>query len=315
MQVCGDAAERARRMAEFVAEALQPEQPEQHTVAVVANIPLLPPAATAAPLAPAAATPTAAQAARALTELQATQRHMWRVRWDNHYKETWWRLAVNGVAMFGAARYTHGTPLPCLCCAGRVSRLHHFWECPIATRVVSELQLCLPIDAAPLTRAHVWLLREPPGVRPCVWQVVALAALSAMNSGRRSLTRLTMANAGERQHAKAVERQHRAWQQQVHDSAPGTPAAAPLPALPAPSPIRHIHLVEASLNAVEEFWAALESFTSLYEQCQPPLAWADLPTDHPFVRTTHDIAAAPGAAAGGEVRLLLAPRPPRAPPW
>jgi hypothetical protein len=251
------------------------------------------------------APPTATSAAEALAALKSTQRQVWKVRWDNSHKETFWRLAVDGVALYGAARFTHGHPLPCLCCAGRVSRLHHFWDCPIARHVAREVQRCLPANE--LTRPHLWLLRAPPGVRPCVWQVVALAALSAMESGRRHHVALVQQHEAQRDLATAAARAHEAWRKR-----PPTAAEAPPPPLPSLTPAGAVLVAQASASAVEVFWAALESFVSLYEQYRPPPAWTDLPADHPFVRTTH-APAAPGAAAGG-ARLQLAPRPPPALP-
>ena len=38
-----------------------------------------------------------------------------------------------------------------------------------------------------MTRAHLWLLECPEGFEQCVWDVIALAAVSAMEVGRRYL--------------------------------------------------------------------------------------------------------------------------------
>ncbi len=65
--------------------------------------------------------------------------------------------------------------------AGRPSlgsslRQHQFWECPVALAARAQL-LAVPQTA-------VWLLEAPPGMHKQVWQVVCLAALSAMAWGR-----------------------------------------------------------------------------------------------------------------------------------
>ncbi len=65
-------------------------------------------------------------------------------------------------------------------------RLHAFWECPIAQAVHQQLQLGL--GGVQLEWAHVWLFQTP--TQACqlpVWQVVGLAALGAMEHGRRRL--------------------------------------------------------------------------------------------------------------------------------
>ena len=64
-------------------------------------------------------------------------------------------------------------------------RQHHFWECPVAVAVRAALQPFVA-GGAPLTREHVWLATAPPGWAQCAWDVVALAAIAAMDAGRRA---------------------------------------------------------------------------------------------------------------------------------
>ena len=69
--------------------------------------------------------------------------------------------------------------------AGRASpRLHHFWFCPVAQAVLEQLESRI---TGQVTRRQVWLVQAPPGVAQCVWDVVSLAAVSAMERGRRHL--------------------------------------------------------------------------------------------------------------------------------
>ena len=79
--------------------------------------------------------------------------------------------------------------MPCRCgfvpAAGCASpRLHHFWFCPVAQAVLQQLESRI---ADSVTRVHVWLVQAPPGVTQCVWDVVSLATVSAMERGRRHL--------------------------------------------------------------------------------------------------------------------------------
>jgi hypothetical protein len=119
---------------------------------------------------------------------------MWRLPWENTHKDILWRLAVNGVPGAGGLGICHQHPCVCghqLTHAQRQAgdstahRVHSFWECPVAMAVRQQLQ-----RGAPGVQIHLWnlwLLQPPPrsGIRPVVWRVVALAALEAMDSGRR----------------------------------------------------------------------------------------------------------------------------------
>ncbi len=106
--------------------------------------------------------------------LRSTLAAVWRLPWDNKHKDTLWRLQVDGVR---AAK----VPGPCPCGAAITrqqfaKRQHQFWECPVALAVRAQL------PAVP--QAAVWLLEAPQGMHKHVWQVVCLAALSAMAWGR-----------------------------------------------------------------------------------------------------------------------------------
>ncbi len=106
--------------------------------------------------------------------LRSTLAAVWRLPCDNKHKDTLWRLQVDGIR---AAK----VPGPCPCGA-EISRhpfskrQHQFWECPVAVAVRAQL------PAVPQTA--VWLLDPPPGMHKQVWQLVCLAALSAMAWGR-----------------------------------------------------------------------------------------------------------------------------------
>jgi hypothetical protein len=120
----------------------------------------------------------------ALEALQGTLERAWcTVRWENHHKETWWRLTVDGVPLVGNAHVRRPAPL-CACGAptAPVPRVHHFWLCPIAEAVIVEIAA---VGGVAMDRQRLWLLEAPPALQQCVWDVVCLAAFAAMERGRR----------------------------------------------------------------------------------------------------------------------------------
>lgn len=148
----------------------------------------LPAPAAAAPPQPPALQPAAAPPPAALPELQAALRRLWRLPWENGRKEAFWRLVYD--AHPTAARLHRDAPCACGAADTRPGRHHHFWSCPVATAVVADIQAALAqrtpaAPPAPLAPASVWLARAPPGVHAGVWGVVCLAAVEAMDVGRR----------------------------------------------------------------------------------------------------------------------------------
>ena len=137
---------------------------------------------------------SAASVEAATVRLRGTFRRLWqRVKWEPQNKEVFWRLAVDGVAMPGSS-HLPGVPLePCACgCfpgpagAAESPRLHHFWTCPLVKPLLEVLEEGCGCGVG---RAHVWLCVSPAPARvlPCVWGVVALAALNALEWARRLL--------------------------------------------------------------------------------------------------------------------------------
>jgi hypothetical protein len=139
----------------------------------------------------------------------AAQRKLWKLRWDNHFKEVYWRVVLNGVPT--AARMP-SVQRACLCGVCLPGCDHHYWHCPIAQAVVHTIVDNLPAawcartpGISPLTMQHVWLMQPPRGAKPvltCVWRVVCLAAFNAMDVGRRAAN-----------HQHVLDRQHElaAW--------------------------------------------------------------------------------------------------------
>lgn len=125
-------------------------------------------------------------------ELRALLKRLWRVRWENARKEPFWRLIYNAVPT--AARMGDAAS-PCLCGGpAPADRAHHFWGCHIAQAVVGAISVAAstaqPLPG-PLPRAAVWLARSPPQVHRGVWDVVCLAAVAAMDHGRKRMFALS----------------------------------------------------------------------------------------------------------------------------
>lgn len=186
--------------------------------------------------------PAAAEAGAAA--LAQMLRRAWRLPWDNHYKEVYWRLAHNGLPLAGRMqRQQHHQP--CGCGSHRADRRHHFWDCPVAQAVSAIVAAQLRHAQQPLSRRVLWLGEAPPGVQCGVWRVVCLAAVEAMDYGRRVM----------------YARLH------------GDQAHIPGPALAA----------AAAAQAVAHWWALLRQFASLVTApaAWQEEAAAE---DHPFLR-------------------------------
>ena len=136
-------------------------------------------AATAATAAPQQLQPDA-------NAVAAVLRRFWRLPLLNQHKEVFWRLVLDALPL--AARMP-GSGHPCACGqAGSPDRDHHFWACPIAAAVTAAVAAQLG-GAATLTRPTLWLADTPPQLHPGVWGIVCLAAISAVDGGRRFMVR------------------------------------------------------------------------------------------------------------------------------
>jgi hypothetical protein len=188
------------------------------------------------------------QEAPVQAELLALLRRAWRLPWDNDRKELLWRLTLNGVPN---AQRMHLLGEPCTCGVAGPGRRHHYWECPVAQAVVAAIQQRLP-QPAQLQCVHVWLARPPHRtLHKGVWLVVCMAALLAMDHGRKRLC---------------------AW------------ALPPRPDRPPPRvPPHGQEVAVASKAAVAFFWAMLADFAGM-RTC-PPEWLPAISTTHPFLAT------------------------------
>jgi len=133
-------------------------------------------------------TPFAVEAAGAAhdgsgQEVAALLRRLWRLRCDNGLKEPFWLLAHDGLPTAARLRTTCkcGAAAPC-------DRLHHYWSCPVAAAVIGAIAAAA---GRAIPRHAVWLCRTPPGIHAGVWDLVCLAAIAAMDHGRRTLYALS----------------------------------------------------------------------------------------------------------------------------
>mmetsp|Transcript_17521 Transcript_17521/g.44123 ORF Transcript_17521/g.44123 Transcript_17521/m.44123 type:complete len:862 (-) Transcript_17521:77-2662(-) len=144
-------------------------------------------------LMPAPPQPPLQHVQQAAEHMRARMPHVWRLPWDNKWKEPWWRLLLGGLPAAGG----HGICLrgPCLCGwavpasftdqqGAAAQRDHVMWHCAPARAVRALIQHHLP-PMVQLQPEHLWLLHPPSHhIHPGVWSVVALAALSAISGAR-----------------------------------------------------------------------------------------------------------------------------------
>jgi hypothetical protein len=141
--------------------------------------------------------------------------------------------------------------------------------------------------AGPLSRSHLWLAFAPSGLHTGVWRVVSLAALNAMDAGRRKMWSLHYRNLELRPDPRQTTLIN--WLASANpDSALLHHAAQTL------EPWR-----AAAVVAVAALWEELTDFTGV--GCVPP-AWSALgavPADHPFLHVM---------SVGDATRVCVTPR-------
>ena len=113
----------------------------------------------------------------------------WQLKVSNDYKEAAWKLTLNA---FPTAKRMNNSN-PCVACGHTGPDLqHHFWLCPVAEAVRREIEhqlhafRILPAQHV-LHCASIWLAHLPsPRLHRVVWDLVCLAAIYAMEIGRRT---------------------------------------------------------------------------------------------------------------------------------
>jgi endonuclease/exonuclease/phosphatase family metal-dependent hydrolase len=195
-------------------------------------------------------------------------RSIWRIPCANHLKCTLWRLAVDAIPG------SRVRPWHCPCDLHRPhpsSRLHSFWDCPVARAVRDQLQRAL--GATPLARHEVWLAtHHSPDIHIPVWRLVACLALDAMDYGRRLLW---------------IRRRSAAWP----DPGPAglaalrttlTAATVDAQVMPAILAARHDVVAAVANLAAARFWHNLHDFASAH-RVAPPARFDAVRADHPFL--------------------------------
>ena len=137
--------------------------------------------------------------------IPALLREMWKLKCGNVVKEPYWRLVLDAIP---TAQRRHTETEQCSCGVSNAGRAHHFWQCPIAQQVVAVVDTELARFANQQAGQHItlkatdiWLGKHPAGVRPWLWQLVCMATIAAMESGRRQMSSLRL---GDSHHSSAA---------------------------------------------------------------------------------------------------------------
>jgi hypothetical protein len=242
----------------------------------------------------------------------AAQRQLWRVHWDNEFKEVYWRLVLNGLA---TSERLHQQQCRCVCglLPGGLppGRRHHFWDCSVAKCVVQAMQQQLVGWCRGRLCAYNVLCMEPPRrvdaahtLHKGVWRVVCLAAVNAMDVGRRAACQINVREKEQQGEVAAAQR------------AAAVPRGQRLitdmfqPAQLTPSQQQHqqqvrqrqqlqeqqqqqqqqqaaaTQLAEVQQQAVAHFWELLGDFVAL---SAAPQSWLpQISPSHPFLHVTGD---------------------------
>ena len=181
------------------------------------------------------AAPAPGQVQQLLQQLQPRIRTAWKLCWSNHFKETWWRLLLEGVPAAGGHGIALRGPCPCGWSApehldkparATAQRDHVFWHCPPAAAVRRVLAHNLP-PGVQLQAQHLWLLQPPCGeLHPQVWMVVGLAALTVMASARKHMWAMHMRRREQEEEERAPQ-QHRRGARQNGNQAHAQQVAEP----------------------------------------------------------------------------------------
>ena len=122
-----------------------------------------------------------------VTAMEAMRRALtalWRLPLPNTLKQTFWYCFLD--ALPTAARLHRRHPCGCGAAPPMPDRRHHFADCPVAAAVIHAVSDCAP-HLGEAVLSHLRTASPPAGVHAGVWSVVALAACSAMEAGRRAL--------------------------------------------------------------------------------------------------------------------------------
>jgi hypothetical protein len=99
---------------------------------------------------------------------------LWRVPWENRYKEVFWSLAVNGVRAAGACqrRWPNNEPHALVVLWAQVPMGTASTCGSMLSGSVRSQAVCTVLGGALLQQWHLWLVVPPPSVCEIVWRVV-----------------------------------------------------------------------------------------------------------------------------------------------
>ena len=221
--------------------------------------------------------PPPAQLRAECLSLMARLPAVWRFPWDNYYKETWWRLLLEGVPGAGGNKVALRKPCPCGWSipahmddetGAAAQRDHVFWHCRPARAVCALLSHNLP-PGEQLQPQHLWLLQAPGGVFAGVWTVVALAALTAISKARAYMWALHCEQLEERRAVAAAGGRQLTIEQAFRMA-------------PRPAAVRVVASESAAHKATAELLAAVHDFVSI-DLLPEESTWGRIGPDHPFI--------------------------------
>ena len=137
----------------------------------------------------AAATSLAGRSHLQLPTVPSVLTRWWQLRIANTYKESAWRLALDA---FPTARRMHSNSACPACGEASPDFKHLFWSCPVADAVRHEVESQLLVagclqSASRLACPDIWLAVRPhQRLHRMVWDLICLAAIHAMEVGRRT---------------------------------------------------------------------------------------------------------------------------------
>jgi len=120
------------------------------------------------------------------TAMRHALQALWRLPMPNSLKQPFWYCFLDAIPT--AARLH--TRRPCGCGVSRAfpDRRHHFADCPVAQAVATTVTQNHPPRVGANVLADLRTLTPPPGIHAGIWSLVSLAAVYAMEAGRRRLS-------------------------------------------------------------------------------------------------------------------------------
>jgi hypothetical protein len=148
----------------------------------------------------------------------------------------------------------------------------------VAKAVVAQINAHTP-GPQPVSQAQLWLVQAPSGIQQCVWDVVAMAALAAIEHGRVRLRGMTRAAAAQGDQAAAAAAAPTEAAAAATAGAEADPDEVPPTQLTPPQPgVNPIEL--ACARAVADFWSRLLQFAQLGV---PRKGWEGVDATHPIL--------------------------------